>query len=313
MSEPSVQKSMQHLLTQPETSKDHLSMVAKALLYGTERAKLKHKQRPYSSELAKALVLAAIPIDSEELFFLLRKYLLAINTQDSLLLLQILRTTYFDQKEKYTNTSRHRRGKTWDEKNSVYDLVSPLAQRKYDVKMYPNRRSYIWGKKFGGRDISAQVAAGGFVGANTSGSYKLFGHAIAKATCYDYSLTFLEFLILHTKDSQSTVSQLYANVMGITLKNINKKEGPNACNSIEVPLYEGKEYTIFEFTYSVFVDVGTLDFHLTATVQFTTGMYIEFCDKVGSKVTVGAGLSPTLTMVVSATGDLEIAVRDTTL
>ena len=60
--------------------------------------------------------------------------------------------------------------------------------------------------------------------------------------------------------------------------------------------------------YHIFVVVGTLNFGLKATIQFTAGMYIEFCKNQGS-VTVGAGLSPTLTIVVTASGDLEIVVR----
>ena len=70
-------------------------------------------------------------------------------------------------------------------------------------------------------------------------------------------------------------------------------------------------YTVFDFTYSVFVIVGTLSFNLKATVQFSAGMYIEFCDNHGS-LTLGGGLSPTLTITVSATGDLEILVRSFT-
>ena len=36
-------------------------------------------------------------------------------------------------------------------------------------------------------------------------------------------------------------------------------------------------------------------------------MYVEFCDNHG-KVTAAAGLTPTLTIAVSASGDLEIVV-----
>ena len=146
------------------------------------------------------------------------------------------------------------------------------------------------------------------MGVANSGDYKLFGNAVAKANCYDRSLTILQFLILREKDSTSTVSRFYAVVLGVTLKNIQITEDASVCKILERPLHEGKEYTIFDFTYSIFVVVGTLNFNLKATIQFTAGMYIEFCDNHGS-LTVGAGLSPTLTIKVSAGGDLEIVVN----
>ena len=89
--------------------------------------------------------------------------------------------------------------------------------------------------------------------------------------------------------------------------NIDEIEDASVCGTIEKPLYEGKEYTIFDFTYSIFIVVGTLNFGLEATAQFSAGMYMEFCDNAGS-VSVAVGLTPTLTISVSASGDLEIAV-----
>ena len=55
--------------------------------------------------------------------------------------------------------------------------------------------------------------------------------------------------------------------------------------------------------------VGTLNFNLRATLQFSAGTYVRFCDNHGSG-TAAVGLSPTLTIVVSASGDLEIVVSD---
>ena len=309
MSEPSVLKSLKDLLIRPETNEDHVTMIAKALLYGTERAKLNYQDLPYSYDFAEALVMLAMNIDNGELHSALISYLKAIKTRDSKDLLQLLmlaKATKFDVN--ISNNTRVRRGTRWDENNAVYNLVAPLGERQADVREYQNKLSYIWGKAFGGGDINAQVAAGGFVGASNAGSYKLFGRAVAKANCYDRSLTILEFLVSRKKTSSSTETRLYANVMGITLKNVYLTEDASVCKSIEEPLYEGREYTVFDFTYSIFVVVGTLNFRLTATVQFTTGMYVEFCDNHGS-VTVGAGLSPTLTIRVSASGYLEILVR----
>ena len=309
MGELSIQTSLKELLRQPQTSEDHLLMIVKALLYGSEHATINNKEKPYSSDFAEALTVSVANSDNEELRSALATYLLTINSDDSQDLLKFLKLAkHTDFHEKISNITRFRRGTQWDEYNSVYNLVAPLAERREDVRKYQNRLSYIWGKQFGGGDINAQVAAGGFAGVSTSGSYKLFGHAVAKANCYDRSLTFLEFLVLRKKEPHSTVSKLYANVVGVTLKNIHVTEDASVCKSFEEPLYEGREYTVFDFTYSIWIVVGTLNFRLMATVQFTAGMYIDFCEIHGS-LTATAGLSPTLTLSVSATGNLEIAVR----
>ena len=309
MGEPSIQESLKQLLTKPSVSGDHLTVIAKSLVYGCERAKMNFEQQPYSNDFAEALVALAVNIPSEELHSALSEYLRSIDTPESLDLLQVLKfhssPNFFDKK---SNTTRFRRGSTWDENNPDYNIVESLSERQNDVRTYQNRLAYIWGKKFGGGDINAQVGAGGFVGVANSGSYKLFGNAVAKANCYDRSLTILQFLILRQKDSSSTLSRIYAVVLGITLKDFRLTQDSSVCKTIDQPLYESKEYTVFDFTYSVFVVVGTLNFNLKATIQFSAGMYIEFCENQGS-LTVGAGLSPTLTIRVSASGDLEILVR----
>ena len=169
--------------------------------------------------------------------------------------------------------------------------------------------SYIWGKTFGAKNVNTNFTAGGFAGVSTDGYYKLFGRAVAKANCYDRSLTILEFLILRQKDSRSTVSRFYSVVMGITLKNVTITEGASVCKTLEEPIYEGKKYTVFDFSYTVFVVVGNLNFNLKATVQFNSGLYVQFCENYGS-LTAGAGLSPTITIEVSASGDFEIIVRN---
>ena len=309
MNEFSIQESLKELLSQPGTTEEHLTMIAKALLYGCEHAKINNQEKPFSSDFAEALAMSAVNTDNEELHSALTTYLETINTKDSLDLLKLFNliiSTVIN--EKYANTTRFRRGTRWDENNHIYNLVSPLAERQNDVRSYEKKLTYIWGKQFGGGDINAQVAAGGFAGVSKSGSYKLFGHAVAKANCYDRSLTFLDFLVLREKKPGSNVSKLYAQVMGKTLKNIDRREDSSVCKGFQEPLYAGKEYTIFDFTFSIFIVVGTLNFGLRATVQFTTGMYIGYCENHGS-LTAKAEISPTLTIKVSAGGDLEILVR----
>ena len=298
MDEAVIHKSLKDFVSGSKATDDHLIMITKALLYGTERAKYNNKRKPYSSDFAEELVASALRFQNGELFSSLGIYLQAINTKHSMTLLHYMQKS---------NTTRFRRGSKWSENKNEYNLVEPLADRKIDAKNYPTSLSFIWGKSFGGHDINVKVAAGAFAGVNSEGSYKLFGHAVAKAQCYDYTLTMLEFLVMRKKNATSTVSDLYAIVMGNTVKKVHETEDSTVCKTIDKPVYEAKDYTIFDFTYSVFVVVGTLDFRLNAYAQFTTGLYVEFCENQG-RITAGAGLSPTITLTVAATGDLEVAV-----
>ena len=315
MNEPSIQKSLKQLLTQSHVTEHHISMIAKSLLYGVERAKMNHQKVPYSSDFVEALVLSALGTESEAVHVTFTNYLQAVNTDDSLELLKLFKyakTQDFEENE--SNHTRFRRGKQWDENNSVYNLVAPLAERQDDVRRYRYKLSYIWGKQFGGSDINAQVAAGGFAGVSDINKYKLFGHAVAKANCYDRSLTIVEFLALHKQEGKDIKSHIYANIIGITLVDISQESDSSLCHTFDKQLYEGKEYTIFEFTYSFFIVVGTLNFGLKATAKFTTGMYLETCisgtlsieNGVSGSLTAAVGLTPTLTLAVSATGDVEI-------
>ena len=310
MTDPSIQSSLKGLLTGSQVNEDHLTMTAKALVYGCERAKVNAEEKPYSRDITEVLVEMSLHLNNEELHSALITYLRAINTPETQELLQVLKFHGTpDSYSTYPNATRLRRGSDWDENKAEYNLVSPLGERRNDVRKYTKHLSYIWGKTFGGKDVNAKFAAGGFAGVSNDGDYKLFGHAVAQTNCYDRSLTLLEFLILRQKDSRSTLSRFYSVVMGITLKNIRITEDASVCKTLEEPIYEGKKYTIFDFTYTVFVIVGNLNFNLKATVQFNSGLYVQFCENHGS-LTAGAGLSPTITIEVSASGDLEIVVSN---
>ena len=299
MEEDEIQKSLKELITRSNATEDHVKMVIKSLLYGTEHAKVNHEKIPYPCDLLDVLVKSAIKLQNNECLSALKVYLTQFNTSLSVSLLNEIQTARF---------RRDSTSKVWDDtSNGEFDLIEPSATRSTDAKTFIHQRSFMWGKKFGGKDINVQVAAGAFAGVSDAGSYKLFGHAVAKATCYDYTLTMLEFLVLRQKDEKSTESQLLAVVMGKTVKSVRETQDSSVCKTIDKPVYEAKDYTIFDFTYSVFVVVGTLNFHLTATAKFTTGLYVEFCDNLG-RATAGAGLSPTLTLTVAASGDLEVVV-----
>ena len=307
LNETLVKKALRELLLNPDTSVNHIAMIAKALLYGAEEASLKRVPRPYPQELVQPLVIMAANSDDEYTQATVSRYLETVNTESSNKLKELFNalksTNYYDG----LNLTRVRRGDVWDEANSVYDLVEPLDERKEDVSTYTHHLSYIWGRLLGGKDINMQIAAGGFAGVSNGGAYKVYGHAVAQATVYNRRTTFVDFILLRRKDNSSTETKIYGNVMGKTLKDIDLTEEAEVCKTFTESLYDGKVYTVFDFTYSVFVEVGNLDFGVKATVQFTVGLEVAFCDKPG-RVTAAAQLTPTVTLTVEASGDLEILV-----
>ena len=84
MNEPTIQKSLKEFLSQSHTTEDHVTMIAKSLLFGVERAKLNHEKMPYSSDFVEALVMSALGTENEELNTAIITYLQTINTDDSL-------------------------------------------------------------------------------------------------------------------------------------------------------------------------------------------------------------------------------------
>ena len=307
MDQPSITKSLKDFLITPELTEDHLTVMAKSLMYGCEMAVMHNQEKPYSRDLTESLVALSTNVDDEEFHSSLRSYLNAVDTEDSLELLQFMNLVKASKAEQNFNTTRFQRGTKWNQRNSLYNLVASYSSRYRDVRRYKKKLAYIWGKRFGAKDINVKVAAGGFAGVSYAGDYKLFGRAVAQAQFYNRRATILDFLVLRQKSSRSTVSRLYFVFLGRTFVNYRRVQGSSTCATIPKNLYAGRRYTLFRFTYRVFVVVGTLNFQLKSTIQFSVGMYVKFCDKHG-RVTAAAGLTPTLTIRVSASGFLEILV-----
>ncbi|CAI8020933.1 hypothetical protein GBAR_LOCUS12470 [Geodia barretti] len=300
---PPVEQCLKDFLVQPQLTEDHLTVMAKSLMYGCEMAMMKTQPKPYSKDLAESLVALSVKVDDEEFHSALQDYLKAVDTEDSLELLQFMNLV--KEGETFTNTTRFERGTQWNARKDVYNLVASYNVRNSDIRRYQRKLSYIWGKRFGAKKINLKIAAGGFAGVSSSGDYKLFGRAVAKAQFFNRGATIIDFLVLRQKTSRSTLSRLYIVLLGRTLINYRRVQDPSVCMTIPKNLYRGNRYTLFRFTYSIFVVVGTLNFELKSTIQFKVGMYVRFCDKHG-KVTAAAGLTPTLTIRVSAGGNLEI-------
>jgi hypothetical protein len=304
---PPVEQCLKDFLVQPQLTEDHLTVMAKSLMYGCEMAMMKNQPKPYSKDLAESLVAFSTEVDNEEFHSALQDYLKAVDTQDSFELLQLMKiVTSGKANETVANATRFERGTTWNARNSLYDLVSSFSERNSDVIKYRQKLSYIWGKRFGAKKINVQVAAGGFAGVSSAGDYKLFGRAVAKAQFYNRGGTIIDFLVLRQKTARATISRLYIVFLGRTLMNFHRVRDPTSCTTIPKNLYNGRRYPLFTFGTGVFVVIGTLQIRLSSFMQFTAGMYIKFCDHHG-KATAATGLTPTLTITVSASGYLDIA------
>ena len=99
---------------------------------------------------------------------------------------------------------------------------------------------------------------------------------------------------------------MYGVVLGKTLLNEQYTQDSSICKNIPKELISRK-FTVFDFTYSVFVVVGNLNFRLQANLEFSGGLYLNFCENRGS-LTAAVGLSPEIAISVAASGDLQVVV-----
>lgn len=301
--DPMVQTTFNEIVTNPETTTSHVAMIAQALAQGAQQAQLRNYSKLYPAELVQSLILKAATMDDDEIYSTLSSYLADINTAKSRDLLRLLYTIV----ETKLDNTRVRRGTIWDEQKSTYNLVAPWEERNNDVKTYTNHHAYIWGFLIGVSDINVQFAAGAFVGVANNGAYKVFGRALAQGKVYDKKTNFLEFTVMRKKTDVSTESILFGKVMGKVLKDIDMKQESSVCKTFTEPLYNGPVYTVFDFSYGIYVKLGTLDLKVKATTQFDAGLEVAFCENMGN-VTAGAKLTPTINFKVNGESDHVFAV-----
>ena len=301
-----VQKALTTLLSQSQVSDEHLATVLQCLLYGLEHASNTHTQTPFKIELATELTSSVMNTDNEELQQALIKYLHQVNNEESMDLVRLITSTHTSTS--YSNSTRLRRGTNWAENNAVYNLISPHSTRQDDVRHYGYRKAYIWGKKFGVEEGNIQVAAGGFIGASTTGEYKVFGRAKAVGHAFGRTATAIDFLVLREKRSTSTSTRLYAEIIGKTLLNINNNFMNNLCGSYSRRLYNTNKYTLFKFEFPIFIYVGTLTFSIAGYVRLNSNLNLEFC-LTTSSLSAEAGLDTTITMELQAEASATLLVR----
>ena len=300
-----VQKALTTLLSQPQVSDEHLATALQCLLYGIEHASNTHAQTPFSIDLATVLTSSVMNTDNEDLYQTLFGYLHLVNNAESMNLVKLMTAP---RNKEYLNSTRLRRGSNWAASKGVYNLVSPLSTRQDDVRRYSYNKAYIWGKKFGVSKANLQIAAGGFIGANSDREYKVYGRAKAVGRVFGKTKTAVDFLVLREKCSTSASTRLYAEIVGKILLNINKNTISNPCDSYSKSLYNTPKYPIFYFTYSIFIKAGFLTVRIAGSIRLNSALKVGFCLNTAS-LTAEAGLVSTLTMELQAEASATLLVR----
>ena len=310
-----IQKALTTLLSQPHVSDEHIATLLQCLIYGLEHASNNHIEKPFNNDLGSALLSSLMDTDNKELHLALFRYFQLINSAESRNLLKLM--TSPSEGAAYSNSSRLRRGTNWADSNALYNLVSPLATRRNDIRVYPYHKAYIWGKKFGVSKGNVQIAAGGFVGVSRSWGYKIFGRGKAVGHAFGKTKTAVDFLIHSERSSRSsrtTITRLYVQILGKTLVNVNQNSQKalanieNTCRKYGRPLSSHK-YTLFNFRFSVFIYVGTLSFNIAGYVKLNTNLYVQFCLRAGS-LTAEAGLGAGISMELQAGATANLLVRN---
>ena len=306
-----VQKALTTLLNQPHVSDEHIATLLQCLLYGVEHASTNRIEKPFNIDLGSALLSSVMDTENEELHQSLISYLQLINSAESRNLLKLMTSP-----SERANSSRLRRGTYWADSNGLYNLVSPLNTRKNDMRVYPYHKAYLWGKRFGVDKGNVQIAAGGFIGVSKSWGYKIYGRGKAVGHAFGKTKTAVDFLVHNEKSSKSssTITRLYAQIMGKTLVNVNENSQKalvnieSTCRKYGRPLSSHK-YTLFNFRYSVFIYVGTLTFNIAGYVSLNTNLYVEGCLGTGS-LRAEAGLGAGITMELQAGATANLLVRN---
>ena len=203
----------------------------------------------------------------------------------------------------------HKRDTTWNEQNSVYDLVDDLNTRSSDLTNYPSNRAYIWGKSLGVTDVKLDIAFGAFAGFGGSANpnyFKLFAKGIAQGYAFGYTKTAFEALIssVNAPGATSIKNRLYVSIVGKVLVDYSK-EIPT-CRFWSYPLYSSPDYTLLSFSTKVFIYVGFLDFTLSLNAKLGVVATLAAC--INKCVTAKGSIVPTVTVTAAASATASLVV-----
>ena len=209
---------------------------------------------------------------------------------------------------------RFKRGTSnWDSSSSSeYNLVASLSSRQQDVNTHPTHRAYLWGKTLGISKANLKAAAGVFFGrSDDCDSIKGYAKAYAEANLLSRKRTLVDIDILLQKRPYSINGRLYAQIGGNTLLNRNLNiDGSNQCRSYSTPLTRNR-YRLFQFTYSIFVYVGTVSVDIRVDLGVTVSIDAQLCSSssVYNLASGSAGLVPQISLYAEGSARVSLLVR----
>ncbi|KAL5517874.1 hypothetical protein EMCRGX_G003505 [Ephydatia muelleri] len=208
--------------------------------------------------------------------------------------------------------THHKRATTWNENNDLYNLVSDLKTRNSDLSTYPTNKGYIWSKSLGVTSIRLDLAFGAFAGFGGSAnplSYKLFARGVAQGYAFGYTKTAFDALVssVNAPGVNSIQNRLYVSLVGKVLVDYSR-EIPT-CKSWSYPLYKSPTYVLLQFTYTIPIYVGSVNFGITISANLGIAATLTAC--INNCVQAKGAIVPTITVTAtgSATASLAYLVQ----
>ena len=243
-----------------------LNIIAKTLIKGQRYAEGMDIDQPIDSShpVFSTLVSAVLSTNDTDLINQIAVYIRNVGGEQAVELLNRLHT-------------RHRRGTDWDENNSDYNCVASQSSRASDVASYPKHRAYIYGKRLGNSDVNLQVGGGVFFGLGSDcNNMKGFARACARANVFSEHRDIAEIEFNVIKSGSTISGRAYVQFGGNTLLNYQHSVNAVRCFSYERNLYQSRQ-RLFQFTYSIFVYVGTVDASISVYLSLTADFEAQLC------------------------------------
>ena len=195
--------------------------------------------------------------------------------------------------------------KDWNSNESPsFDLVEPLSERQNDISQFPERISYLLGKRVGWDKLHFDVAAGAFGGMNNGsclvGDMKTLARGRASITAFGHSYDLLDTKVFATKTDTESSASIYANVMG---KTIYDRSMEFNCQTFDQPL--GKiESPVGDFHYNIPIYIAFIEVGLTVSAGADLHGLLTVCPRPA----FNAELKATAFGSIEGSGKLSILV-----
>ena len=244
--------------------------------------------------ILSSLVLAVQSFNNTDLMMLISAYLQELGGEQANALMTELHT-------------RERRGTDWDASRSEYNLVASRSSRQSDVIHYPRHNAYIWGNRFGINEANLKAAAGQFMGiSNDYEDIKAYSKVYAEANVLNHRITLVDFEVLLQKNGVNIHGKLYAQIGSNVYINYDRR---TTYHSVTRPLSQHR-FTIFTFTFPVFIYVGTVNIGIRVYLGLRTTLNAEarVTRYLNERATATAAIIPQVSLNIEGEVSVELVV-----